>query len=764
MKRKYEVTNMMCASCVAHVKKAAEEVVGVELVEVNLLTESMNVIFDENITNDEKIIEAVKKEGYGCQIFKRKIKVDSSADLWKMKFGIISSFILMLLLMYVAMSHMMNLPLPFNLNSTENSLIYVLVQIIILIPIVILNRSYFIIGFKKLFTLKPNMDSLIAVGATTSILYGIYSTIMIIINTINKNYDLVLEYRHNLYFESAGTILTLITIGKYLERNSKKKTTESLEKIMALTPKSAIIIKDGEEVEVAQESIMQNDIVVIKPGMLIPVDGEVIYGNGTLNESIITGESIPIDKTIGDKVIAGSTNLSGYFRMKAESISGDTTVDQILDMVEEAASSKAPISRLADKISAVFIPVVFIVAIISALIWLICGDKFMALNTFVSVLVISCPCALGLATPVAIMVATGKAAENGILVRSAECLELCHKIDYVLLDKTGTITKGQMEVHKVSTLLKEEDFLTQAYITESLSTHPLSVAILNYCKEKKVKEIKANEVNIIPGRGLKTIYLDEIYYAGNFELLTELKVLSDEASTELLNTTNELSSNGETVIYFVKEKNNLLEYLGYISLKDEIRPTSKEAIKEFVNNNVTPVMVTGDNALTSMSIAKEIGFTNDEFKVYAKMKPHEKAEVIEKLKKEGKVVAFVGDGINDAIALTTSDVGIAIGTGSDVAISSADIILPKNDLRSVNTIIKLSRKTINNIKMNLFWAFFYNSIGIIIATGFLYPLWHIKLNPDIGALAMSLSSFCVVMNALRLKLFKEKSNEKNSRN
>lgn len=754
MKRKYEVTNMMCASCVSHVKKAAESVNGVELVEVNLLTESMNVIFDETITNDDAIIEAVKKEGYGCSIFKRKIKVDSAKDLWKMKFRIITSFILMLLLMVVSMGHMFKIKMPFNLDNSENTIYYVLVQIIILIPIVILNRSYFIIGFKKLFSLKPNMDSLIAVGATTSILYSLFSTIMIIIYSVKGDFDQVLIYRHNLYFESAGTILTLITIGKYLERNSKKRTTESLEKIMALTPKTAIVLRNEEEIEIPQENIIQNDIVVIKPGMLIPVDGSVIFGDGTINESIITGESIPIDKVVGDKVIAGSTNLSGYFRMKAESVSGDTTVDQILDMVEEAASSKAPISRLADKISAIFIPVVFTIAIIALVVWLIIGDKNMALNTFISVLVISCPCALGLATPVAIMVSTGKAAENGILVRSAESLELCHKIDCILLDKTGTITKGAMKVNAVSTNLEINEFLKEAYLIESLSTHPLSVAIIEYCKNNNITNNAADEVEIIPGRGLKTVSQNIIYYAGNFELLKELKILSEDNLKTLLLKTNELSNKGETVIYFIKEN----KYLGYISLKDEVRKTTNEAILSFKEHNITPIMVTGDNHLTSKAIADEVGITE----VYAKMKPEEKAEVIDKLQQEGKIVAFVGDGINDAIALTKSNIGIAIGTGSDVAISSADIILPKNDLRSVNTLISLSKKTINNIKMNLFWAFFYNSIGIIIATGCLYSLLNIKLNPDIGALAMSLSSFCVVMNALRLKFFKEKKNEKNN--
>lgn len=744
MKRKYQVKNMMCASCVSHVKKAAESVKGVELVEVNLLTETMNVIFDENVTNDEAIINAVTKEGYGCKIYKREIKVDDAKSLLKMRIRIITTFILMMLLMYVTMGHMIGLKLPFGLDDMDKSVYYAIVQIIILIPIVILNFSYFTIGFKKLFTLKPNMDSLIALGATTSIIYSLFSTVMIIIYTASGNMAEMMPYRHNLYFESAGTILTLITIGKYLERNSKKKTTESLEKIMALTPKTAIVLKGDVEVEVPQENVMINDIVIIKPGMQIPVDGVVISGNGTINESIITGESIPIDKTTNDKVIAGSTNLSGYFKMRAESVSGETTVDRILDLVEEAASSKAPISRLADKISAIFIPVVITIAIVSSVIWLIAGNKDMALNTFISVLVISCPCALGLATPVAIMVSTGKAAENGILVKSAESLELCHKIDTILLDKTGTITKGVMQVNNISSEIDENEFLKEISITESLSTHPLSKAVLDYCASKNVSITQADEIEIIPGRGLKAKKGNDIYYAGNMELLNELNAHNHKLEEE----TTKFSENGETVIYFVKND----KYIGYVSLKDEIRDTASLAINEFKEHGITPVMVTGDNHLTASAIANEVGITE----VYAKKTPNEKAIILGELQEKHHLVAFVGDGINDAVALTKSDVGIAIGTGSDVAISSADIILPKNDLRSVNTLVSLSKKTINNIKMNLFWAFFYNSIGIIIATGCLYPLWKIKLNPEIAALAMSLSSFCVVMNALRLKLFKKK--------
>lgn len=743
MKRKYKVKNMMCAACVAHVKRTVEKLDGVEVAEVNLLTESMNVIYDENKINDKVIMDRVTDQGYDCTIYKREIKTEDIKNLKFMRFRIIASFVLMILLMYVSMGHMFNLPIIFNLYSEKNSLWYALTQIIILIPIVILNFSYFTSGYKKLFTLKPNMDSLISIGATASILYGIYATIMIAINLYNGNMEVVSKFQHNLYFESAGTILTLITIGKYLEGRSKKKTTETLEKIMALTPKTALVIKNNEEIEIPQEEISEGDIIVIKVGMNIPVDGVIIEGHGSLNESIITGESLPIDKTVNDKVIAGSTNLSGYFKMKAESICGETTIDQILDLVEEASSSKAPISRLADKISAIFVPVVIGIALISSIIWLICGNKDMALNTFISVLVISCPCALGLATPVAIMVSTGKAAENGILVRSAECLELSHKINKVFLDKTGTITKGEMSVQVVNSKIDKDEFLKEIYIAESLSTHPLSMAVINYCKNYDIIKEVADSIELLPGIGLKAIKNNDLYYAGNLELLNNLNIKID-----VLDEVTKLSKEGKTVIFFVK--NNT--YLGYVGISDELRETSTKAIEELKKLGIEPIMLTGDHPDTANTIAKMVGIDT----VYARVSPKNKANIISDNINENTICAFVGDGVNDAVALTTSNIGIAIGAGSDVAVSSADVILPSNDLGEVVTLINLSKKTINNIKLNLFWAFFYNSIGILIATGIFEPLFGLSLNPMIAALAMSFSSVSVVLNALRLRNFKKK--------
>lgn len=741
MKRKYSVSNMMCAACVSHVKKSAESIDGVELVEVNLLTETMNVIYNENITSDQEIMQKVTKEGYPCKIFKREIKKTEENDLKKLQIKIYISAVFMILLMYVAMAPMLKLYLPFDLKADKNLLYFALLQITLLIPIVILNFHYFTSGYTKLFTLKPNMDSLISIGATASIGYGIYVTIMLFIYTIQNNVEMLSVYHHSLYFESAGTILTLITIGKYLESRSKKKTTESLEKIMALAPKVALVERNGEIEEIPQENVSINDIVIVKVGMVVPVDGIIIEGNGSLNESIITGESVPVDKTIDDKVIAGSKNVSGYFKMKATSINGETTIDRILDLVEEAASSKAPIARLADKISAVFVPVVILIALISAVIWLIVGDKSMALNTFISVLVISCPCALGLATPVAIMVSTGKAAENGILIKSAESLELSHKIKKLYLDKTGTITTGKMKVQLVDTPLDEHVFNDYLYTIESLSTHPLSSAVVNYALEKGAKENIGDTIELIPGKGLMTIYQNIKYYAGNAELMKDVGINIDtEKETKL-------SMQGLTIIYFAKES----EYLGMVGIEDEIRNTSYEAIKLLKYHNIEPIMVTGDNNFTANSIAERIGIE----KVYAKVTPKEKAEIIAN-SKEDSTVAFVGDGVNDAVALTSSDIGIAIGTGSDVAVASADVILPSNDLREVVTLVELSKKTINNIKLNLFWAFFYNAVGIVIATGIFYPIWGLKLNPMIGSLAMSFSSFSVVTNALRLRFFKRK--------
>jgi len=733
---------MMCASCVSHVKKAAESVEGVSLVEVNLLTETMNVIFDETKTNDTKIIEAVKKAGYGCKIFKREITMDEVSNLKKMKVRLIISLVFMILLMFVAMSHMFNISLPFHLSEHKNAIYFVMLQIVLLIPIVVLNNSYFIVGFKKLFTLKPNMDSLIAIGALASILYGIYAGIRILIATINHDMDGIMKYVENLYFESAGTILTLITVGKFLESKSKKKTTESLEKIMALTPKECLVKKGENFVLEPIENVMINDLIKIMPGMQIPVDGYVVSGNGSVNESVITGESIPIDKLVNDALIAGSSNLNGSFVMCATSVSGTTTVDKILDLVEEAASSKAPISRLADKIASIFVPVVIGIAVVSAIIWLIIGNKEMALNAFISTLVISCPCSLGLATPVAIMVATGKAAEYNILVKSAESLELSHNINALLLDKTGTITKGEMMVKKLDAVGDENEFLNLIAMIESNSTHPLSKAIINYTTSKGINTLSSDETSILPGLGLEVKKGDTTYFGGNAKLMKQMGVLVD-----LDTLTNNLSSEGMTVIFFSEGS----KYLGYVALQDEVRPDAIALIMALNKRNITPEMLTGDNEKTALAIGKIVGINN----VCSNCTPDGKASIILNEKNKFKVVAFVGDGINDAVALTSADIGIAIGTGSEVATSSADIVLPSDNLMNIITLIDLSKKTIGNIKMNLFWAFFYNAIGIFIATGALSAL-GIMLNPMIASLAMSLSSFCVVTNALRLRHFKKK--------
>lgn len=737
MKRKYRVKNMMCASCVSHVKKAAESINGVSLVEVNLLTESMNVIFDPQVTNDLEIINAVKKAGYGCEIFKRVLNIDEVKNINKMKKRIIISLFFLVLLMFVAMSHMFNIKLPFGLSEHHNALYYVLLQIALLIPILVLNFSYFTVGFKKLFTFKPNMDSLIAIGATASIFYGLYALVRIIMMTVNHSYEGIDKYISNLYFESAGMILTLITIGKFLESKSKKKTTESLEKIMALSPKTALVKRNDEIKEIPVEEILLNDLIVVKIGMQVAVDGIIVEGNGSLNESIITGESLPVDKTINDSVIAGSNNLNGSFVMKATSVSGETTIDQILDLVEEASSSKAPISRLADKIASIFVPTVILIAIIAGIIWLIIGNKEMALNSFISVLVISCPCSLGLATPVAIMVATGKAAEENILIKSAESLEQSHHIKAILLDKTGTITEGKMVVKDFETNEEKLKFLETIGMIESKSTHPLSISILNYLNEKKIKYEENEQTNNLPGLGLEVKFQNDYYYAGNIKLMEKIGIIVNE--------TDQFAKQGLTVIYFAKNTT----YLGFVCLEDKIRDQAISFIESLKNKNITPIMVTGDNYYTGNAIAKKVGIE----KVYANCTPNDKANIIDELKTEFSVISFVGDGINDAVALTKADIGIAIGTGSEVATSSAEVILPSDNLMNILHLIDLSKATIKNIKINLFWAFFYNTIGILIATGAFYKL-GIVLNPMIASAAMSLSSFCVVTNALRLRKFK----------
>ena len=788
-KNKFNIQGMTCSSCQAHVQKAVENLNGIKNVNVNLLSNSMIVEYDEKTLNDKKIIEAVKNEGYGATLAinsqKDKIQNDNENTLNSMKKRLIISICFWIPLMYVAMYHMLydlfGIPVPKLINDLfhgpENAITFGFTQILLLIPIIYVNRNYFIIGFKRLFKLSPNMDSLIAIGSFSAIIYGIYAIYMIGFGLGHNNLELVSRFSNDLYFESAGTILTLITVGKYLETKSKGKTSEAINKLINLAPKTAIVLKNEKEIEVEVKDIKKEDIIIIKPGYSIPVDGIIIEGESSIDESTITGESIPTQKFINDKVISGTINKNGYFKMKATEVGDDTTLAQIIKLVEEAANSKAPISRLADKVSGVFVPIVITIALLATIFWLINGQSFeFALSIGIAVLVISCPCALGLATPVAIMVGTGKGAELGILIKSAESLELLHKVDTVVLDKTGTITQGKPKVidiitnqdlinevmsqkNKVKVVLNKNNDLTSknnllkiAGSLEKNSEHPLAEAIIEKTRENNLNLYEVKDFEAISGRGVRGKIDNIEYFGGNLAFMQENNVKLED----VLLKSEELSKQGKTLLYFAKEN----RLLGIIAVADTIKPTSKIAISKLKKKNLEVIMITGDNKNVAESIGKNLEID----KVISEVMPQDKESEVTKLQASGKRVAFVGDGINDSPALVRSDVGIAISSGTDIAVESADIVLINDDLLSVVSAISLSKKVINNIKMSLFWAFFYNIIGIPVAAGLFYLSFNLKLNPMIGAAAMSLSSVCVVLNALRLKKFKPEFKKCDSEN
>ena len=788
-KNKFNIQGMTCSSCQAHVQKAVENLNGIKNVNVNLLSNSMIVEYDEKTLNDKKIIEAVKNEGYGATLAinsqKDKIQNDNENTLKSMKKRLIISICFWIPLMYVAMYHMFydlfGIPVPKLINDLfhgpENAITFGFTQILLLIPIIYVNRNYFIIGFKRLFKLSPNMDSLIAIGSFSAIIYGIYAIYMIGFGLGHNNLELVSRFSNDLYFESAGTILTLITVGKYLETKSKGKTSEAINKLINLAPKTAIVLKNEKEIEVEVKDIKKEDIIIIKPGYSIPVDGIIIEGESSIDESTITGESIPTQKSTNDKVISGTINKNGYFKMKATEVGDDTTLAQIIKLVEEAANSKAPISRLADKVSGVFVPIVITIALLATIFWLINGQSFeFALSIGIAVLVISCPCALGLATPVAIMVGTGKGAELGILIKSAESLELLHKVDTVVLDKTGTITQGKPKVidiitnqdlinevmsqkNKVKVVLNKNNDLTSknnllkiAGSLEKNSEHPLAEAIIEKKRENNLNLYEVKDFEAISGRGVRGKIDNIEYFGGNLAFMQENNVKLED----VLLKAEELSKQGKTLLYFAKEN----RLLGIIAVADTIKPTSKIAISELKKKNLEVIMITGDNKNVAESIGKNLEID----KVISEVMPQDKEREVTKLQASGKRVAFVGDGINDSPALVRSDVGIAISSGTDIAVESADIVLINDDLLSVVSAISLSKKVINNIKMSLFWAFFYNIIGIPVAAGLFYLSFNLKLNPMIGAAAMSLSSVCVVLNALRLKKFKPEFKKCDSEN
>ena len=773
MKERFDVTGMTCSACSSHVEKSVGKLTGVENVSVNLLTNSMQVEFDENKLDTAGIIKAVEDAGYGAAVkdehAKSGAKTSGQSDsqensglsaveqnVKNMKKRLIVSLIFWIPLMYVSMGHMiyqwLNIPMPpFTMNflhGNENAITYAFTQFLLLLPILIANQKYFKNGFKTLWHRSPNMDSLIAIGAGAAILYGIFAIYRIGYAMGHGDMAVVHQYAHDLYFESAGTILTLITIGKYLETKSKGKTSEAITKLLNLAPKTVTVVRDGVEQVVDAADVEKGEIFLVKPGESVAVDGIVLEGKSSFDESAITGESIPVPKQEGDTIVSASMNKSGLIRAKATKVGEDTTIAQIIRLVEEASSSKAPIAKMADKIAGVFVPTVITIALITGIIWLISGATFeFAMSTAIAVLVISCPCALGLATPVAIMVGTGKGAENGILIKSGDALETAHQIDTVVLDKTGTITQGKPVVTDIICAAGKNADKTQllqiAGSLEKGSEHPLAEAIVNYCVTNNISLEKVTDFNALFGKGIEGTVSGTHYYAGNEKMMEEKGI---SLSTEQKNQIQALAKQGRTPLLFADEK----QFLGIVAVADVVKPTSKEAVQKFRDYGIHVIMLTGDNEVTAQAIKEQVGI--DE--VIAGVLPTQKEEKISALKQAGHKVAMIGDGVNDAPALASADVGIAIGAGTDVAIESADIVLMKNDLLDAVGAVKLSRAVIRNIKENLFWAFFYNSIGIPLAAGVLYPLFQIKLNPMFGAAAMSLSSVCVVSNALRLRWVK----------
>ena len=849
MRERYHITGMTCSACSSHVEKAANKLEGVEKASVNLLTETMDIVYDEGRLSEQDIVRAVEKAGYGAMRMEsghsgsadtgayaagsdgaenrtlgihpaaqggsdrnaltRRAQEESRAMKWRL--GISIGFLIPL--MYVAMYHMvhslLHIPVPDVVmrlfHGNENAMIFALTQFLLLLPILYMNRKFFAVGFKTLAHLSPNMDSLIAVGASAAVGYGLFAMYRIAYGLGHGEMMLVEHYSHDLYFESAGTILTLITVGKYLESRSKGKTSEAITKLMDLSPKMAVRLgEDGSEEEVPTESLRVGDVFLVKPGSLVPVDGTVLEGNSSIDEAAITGESVPVEKQAGDKVVSATLNKAGFLKCRAERVGDDTTLSQIVRLVEEASASKAPIAQLADKVAGVFVPVVMGIALITLIGWLIAGGEAeFAISTAIAVLVISCPCALGLATPVAIMVGTGVGAESGILIKSGEALQRARDVDTVVLDKTGTVTEGRLQVMEVMGFTKGisvETLLTAAAALESKSEHPLAEAIVKEAESRGCPKASVEDFKAVFGRGIQGVTAGEILaqsqnpdgptavlgdmgkmqdghanvpggvskhqgnptavradvsmqqnraisagtqlYLGNSAYLKENGIIISTVQEEAL---NRMADEGETPLLLADDR----ELLGIFGVADEIRKSSREAIQAWQKMGVKVVMLTGDNRRTAEAVSRRLALSE----VIAEVLPQDKEKEVRRLQEAGGKVAMIGDGINDAPALVAADVGMAIGAGTDVAIESADIILMKNDLRDAVTAMRLSRKVIRNIKQNLFWAFFYNCIGIPLAAGLWYPVFGVRLTPMFGAAAMSMSSVCVVLNALRLKWF-----------
>ena len=755
MKQTFNVSGMTCSACSAHVEKAVCRLEGVAEVNVSLLTNSMQVTYDEDAASSEAIIAAVKNSGYGASLPQAAgtaapaVRQEDvmAGELAQMKHRMVWSFAFLIPLFYISMGHMMGAPLPGFLTGMDNALAFAFTQLLLTLPIMYLNDKYYKVGFKTLLRGAPNMDSLIAVGSMAAVAYGVFAIYQIGFGLGHGDGDLVAKYHMDLYFESAGMILTLITLGKFLETRSKGKTSQAITRLMDLAPKTARVLREGGEMEIPVEEVLVGDRIVVRPGQAIPVDGTVVEGASAVDESALTGESLPVDKGPGDKVAAASINKSGSFVFEATRVGQDTTLAQMIRLVEEASSSKAPIAKLADKVAGVFVPVVMVIAAVTALVWLaVTHSPEQALTAGVAVLVISCPCALGLATPVAIMVGTGKGAENGILVKSAEALETLHAIDTVVLDKTGTLTQGRPQVTDIlpAGSVTESALLGLAACLEAPSEHPLGAAIVEEAGARGLPRQPVERFAAVHGRGVEAVLGGRRCLAGNRAMMEEagvdLSAWEDRAQA--------LAAQGKTPLYFAKDTS----LLGLIAVADTPKPTSRDAVAAFRSLGIDVIMLTGDNRRTADAIGAQLGVTE----VMAEVLPQDKERKVSELQSQGRKVAMVGDGINDAPALARADVGLAIGAGTDVAIESADIVLMKSDLLDAAAAVELSRATIRNIKENLFWAFFYNSLGIPLAAGVFFPLLGWQLNPMFAAAAMSLSSVCVVSNALRLRFFKSK--------
>lgn len=749
-KQLLDITGMSCSACSSRIEKVVNRMQGVEQMSVNLLKNNAHVTFDESVVDEKEIIARIEKLGFGASVHAANVAApvpqqDTAAqEMEEMRQRLIGSLIFAGLVFYQHMGRMWGWLLPAFILGQENELINALLQMLWCIPVLFIDRKYFIHGVRNLLSGAPNMDSLIAVGSGASFIYGLYSVFGMAYAFGHNRLDLLPGFADALYFEASAVILALVTLGKFMEARAKSHTSDAIKALMKLTPKTALVERHGLQGEIPVEEVVTGDVLIVKSGASVPVDGKIIEGSGALDESALTGESLPVDKTIGDKVIGGTVNRSGYFKMEATAIGADTALAKIIALVDEATSSKAPIAKLADKVSGYFVPAVIGIAVLAAVVWLALGASWhFALTIAISVLVISCPCALGLATPTAIMVGTGRGAKSGILIKSATALETAHKVDTVILDKTGTITEGKPVVTDILPVkVTENELLAFAASLEKLSEHPLGEAIVAAAEEKQLALLEACNYKQISGQGFTAELAGDECAAGNMKLLQALNV--DVSS--LMDQYDKLASQGKTPLYFVRAG----ELLGCIAVADTVKPTSKEAIGKLQAMGLRVLMVTGDNRATAEAIRTQVGV--DE--AIAQVLPQDKEAVVRKLQQEGHIVAMVGDGINDAPALARADVGIAIGAGTDIAIEAADMVLIKSDLLDVAKAIRLSRGVMTNIKENLFWAFIYNAVGIPFAAGVFYTAFGWLLNPLIAAAAMSCSSVSVVTNALRLRFIK----------